>query len=274
MSSTAARSAKFRYSTFGVRPRQGRRGPGSTPIDWRSSKTTADGRIRTVDDLAADDRGDDLERADLVGRGRGDIATQDRHVAYRAARQVTAPGRRRAPRRRRASRPAVPARRSAAGRSIHGGVSGLVRTRPSIPAAIWSTGRPRSSVRLKSSGKVHGASVADATCSPASTKSRQRAIIRHLVGVLPVEPGQEPLPEHPVGLAVEVDDRRDVHRYHPGELLVGDLDGVLDPMVERVRAGRAYRRLVRVEEHVDGRGAHRRGPTSASRRRSPGRSWP
>jgi hypothetical protein len=35
-------------------------------------ESSTDGRVRTVDNVAADDGGDDLERADLVGRGRGE----------------------------------------------------------------------------------------------------------------------------------------------------------------------------------------------------------
>src|SRR5687768_2607101 len=62
------------------------------PSEWRSVRFSADSRVGTVDDVALDDGGDDLERADLVGRGRGDIATQDRNVAHRAGRQVTALG--------------------------------------------------------------------------------------------------------------------------------------------------------------------------------------
>ncbi len=41
--------------------------------------------------LAADDRGDHRHGPDLVGRGSGDIAAQDRDVAQRARRQVAAP---------------------------------------------------------------------------------------------------------------------------------------------------------------------------------------
>ena len=113
-----------------------------------------------------------------------------------------------------------------------------------------------SSVSSKS-GKIHGVSVAAATCSPASTKSRQR------VSQPISSPGlsrsnvaqvlRRPAPSRP--RAVEVDHGGDVHRDHPGELLVGHLDGVLDPVVERVRPGRAERRLVGVEDHLHGLGA-------------------
>ena len=62
--------------------------------------------------------------------------------------------------------------------------------------------------------------------------------------------------EHPVGRGpVEVDHGREVHGDHAGQLVVGHLDGVVDAVVERVRTGRADRRLERVEDHVVGLGA-------------------
>ena len=56
--------------------------------------------------------------------------------------------------------------------------------------------------------------------------------------------------------AVEVDHRGDVHGDQAGQLLVRHLEGVLDPVVERIRPGRAERRLVGVEDQLQGRGAH------------------
>ena len=105
----------------------------------------------------------------------GDVAAQDRDVAQGARGQVAAPG--------------LVAQRL--GRvqghrpqALLGGQQlvehprrrlGVRAARPSIPPAIWSTGRPMSSVSCEVAGKIHGVSVAAATCSPASTKSRQRA---------------------------------------------------------------------------------------------------
>ena len=52
----------------------------------------ADRRVGAVGGDAADDGGDDRHRPDLVWRGGGDVAAQDRDVAQRARRQVTSPG--------------------------------------------------------------------------------------------------------------------------------------------------------------------------------------
>ena len=63
-------------------------------------------------------------------------------------------------------------------------------------------------------------------------------------------------PQDPVARGpIEVDHRGQIHRDHPGQLVVGHLDGVVDAVVERVRSGRAERRLVGVEDHLVGLGA-------------------
>ena len=77
-----------------------------------------------------------------------------------------------------------------------------------------------------------------------------------VAGVVPVDLGQELIVRQPVGSAIQVDHRGDVHCDHAGQLLVGHLDGVLDPVMEWIRPGRADRRLEGVEDQVLGRGAH------------------
>ncbi len=52
-----------------------------------------------------------------------------------------------------------------------------------------------------------------------------------------------------------MDHRRKVHGDHPGELVIGHLDRVVDAVMERVWTGRADRGLEGVEDHVVGLGA-------------------
>ncbi|MEX0625316.1 MAG: hypothetical protein WD402_02100 [Chloroflexota bacterium] len=61
----------------------------------------------------------------------------------------------------------------------------------------------------------------------------------------------------PVGNGgVQVNHHRDLHGDHPLELGIRHLDGVLDPVAERVRPGRAERRLEGIEDHLLSLGAH------------------
>ena len=58
-------------------------------------------------------------------------------------------------------------------------------------------------------------------------------------------------PRDPVAAGpVEVDHRVEIHGDHPGKVRVGDLDRVVDPVVERIRTRGAERRLVGVEDHL------------------------
>ena len=74
--------------------------------------------------------------------------------------------------------------------------------------------------------------------------------------VVAVEIGQEVVIHDPVRFAIRVDHRGKVQRDHAGQLLVGHLDGMLDPVVERIGPGRAERRLECIEDEFLRRGAH------------------
>ena len=219
--------------------------------------------------MPSHDRRDDVHGPDLVGRGVEDISAQDRDVAERSRRQVPAP--------------ALVAQ-GVSGIQSHGaqpllgsqqlvGAAAAASSGSCEPARrsrqqIWSTGRPMSSVSSRS-GNVHGASVAEARCSPASTKSRQRVSQptpsagsrgRTRPGRLVQDRSAAPSRWITVG---------DVHRRPGGPAALRSPGGRAraGDRADSARCARAP--LVGVEDQLHARRSSWRGPIPASRPRPP-----